>query len=151
MWVFFSSSNIHLFIIFLSNWCNIAVSNWTSFYDRNVQIERQSALWKLTALQHSLTALAWHNIAFHFNPIWRNHLRGEPFSCRSLMCCLFWAISDQTHGQKKKKTLPPCLCASRTFVSGCVVESWWMSPDWIQERAEIWIRTLQYSTLSSAT
>lgn len=44
-----------------------------------------------------LTALAWHNIWFHFNPGWRNHL-WESFPCHSLMCVSgYFCVVDCIH------------------------------------------------------
>lgn len=55
-----------------------------------------------------LMALAWHDVWFYFNPIWRTHL-WESFSCHCPMCCfrLFWtAFMDY------ENKVSPCSCAS---------------------------------------
>lgn len=68
-----------------------------------------------TSCQRCLTALAWHDVPFHFNPIWNNHLRGESSeSCRSLMCCLFSSYFRQCSWTYKRK----CVLASCTDVLG---------------------------------
>lgn len=89
--------------------------------------------------------LAQCTISFQSN-MEKSFAEGSRFSCRSLMCCLFRAISDRIHGRKRKKksslpaSVPPALVD---------LDVWWnLDGCPYRTRAVIRICTICRSTLS---